>query len=210
MSEINSASITPNEYYDLPFFEFDDNHIDKVFRLGPISIDKNVVSFEFPMRQLREDLFNGESVRLPSFSVNPLDPCLGAWRFELRLYPSGQFFTPDWFSVYLVLIECPDGQDKYAGLNVSLTVRTVPQKIVFQDNKFKTFDWTCRSDRWVRLGVPLSHIKYRRTLSITLTIKSDYNMMYTKQMQIKEKSPPKLFRKMLKDKNEPMIKHECR
>lgn len=209
MYEISTAHINPADQdvakvkpEHLPFFEFDDEHLDKVFRLGPMTVDENEISILLPMRQLREELQIGESVRLPSFSVNQSDPCLGGWRFELRLYPSGQYGSPEWFSVYLVLIECPYDQHSWAATNIFLTVKSLPQSLILQDSKFKLFDWSHKPERWIRLGVPLGQIKYRSRLSLSVTILTEYNSSIKKQVnsKINKKSIKARFFEIFKKK----------
>lgn len=187
---------------DLPHFKFNDHHLDKLPRLTPVTVNGNVISTVLNMRQLREDLLTGESVRLPFFSVNESDPFMCGWRFELRLYPSGQFGSPDWFSVYLVLIECPYGQYTWATLNVNLTVKALPQNLVLQDAKSKMFDWNYQLQRWIRLGVPLGHIKYRSRLAFSVSIVTGYNS--GKQMvPIKRDSIPKGLMNIFTQKSKP-------
>lgn len=163
-------------------FEFDDSFMDKVPRLGPVTIDHDEISLYLQFRDLRERLMPNESVRLPVFSVNQQHRCLADWRFELRLFPCGQNRrNSKKFNVYLVAVACPKNQHQRCSLDVLLTVGVPAQHLFLYERKRKVFVWERKEDRYLRLSVPTSQIRYRTKLFFSVKIISDHNCQKNKQ-----------------------------
>lgn len=155
-------------------FQFDDHFLDEIPPLGPFTVHRNEASVVLPFRVLRDALRTGQSVRLPAFFVNQDDQCLAQWRFELRLYPSGQSHSANQFNVYLVLIECPSDHHPQTELEVLLTITVPSHQLVLQDKKTKQFNWAKKSERWLRLSVPTDEIRFRARVLFSVMIVSHH------------------------------------
>lgn len=143
---------------------------DNIYHLKINKVDSNVIKGILPMRRVIDELWIGDSIRSCTFSLNQWHAELGAWVFELRVFPLGQATKPDSFVVYVDVIDIPEGQRRFAKMTITLFVKTLRQKIQLSDMQYKYFNIDIPGDRYVRLDVPLSEIRYRNELAVTVQI----------------------------------------
>lgn len=161
-------------------FQFDDTFMDKIQCPGKFWVKQNTVNVVMDqLRPLSKGLLNcGESFRSPTFSVLGNHPTLSRMRFQLRVYPGGQFGSAQCFIVYLVLIEFTSAsavdQPKLPQLEVNLTVIESGCGQTVKVKSTKVFDWSVKRDRFLRLTIPWWKIQSNiEAFSVKLVLPGD-------------------------------------
>lgn len=174
-------------------FKFDDTFMDTIngLALESLTVSGNSASAPLPLRQLKSQLSTGQSFRFPAFTMTDArHPCLQHLRFELRLYPSGQFevepsppsykyYKPEEYCrVYLVLIEC-NAEDKLPEMEITVSLMRNDGVQSPQISANKRFDWSVKGDRWVKMDIPTRKIASSREhvlLSMSIRVKSPWKI----------------------------------
>lgn len=156
-------------------FKFDDTFMDTIngLALESLTVSGNSASAPLPLRQLKSQLSTGQSFRFPAFTMTDArHPCLQHLRFELRLYPSGQFEVEpsppsykyydyrkpeEYCRVYLVLIEC-NAEDKLPEMEITVSLMRNHGIHSTEISANKRFDWSVKGDRWVKMDIPTRKI----------------------------------------------------
>lgn len=145
-------------------FKFNDSFMNALteIALEPLKVNGNSASTTLKWSDFQGKLAIGESFRLPPFTVVQTEyPWLAECRFELRIYPCGQFASNSGRCiVYLVLVECPHNyrhQQLPAAVDITVSLteaargrrRTDADAVVAKLTK--QFDWSVKQDRWIKM-----------------------------------------------------------
>lgn len=140
----------------------------------PLHVYGNTATSQpIPFGKLKSELAIGQSFRFPVFSVYESEhPCVNQMRFELRIFPSGQFSRWQSPNVYVVLVECPEYPEPLPEFEVSIAFKEVGQWRQFAATASHTFDWANKASRFVKLDVTeLGHHQRHGYLMLVLTAK---------------------------------------